>query len=272
MPVNYTTTNLQVNVMKKAQYNEIEPSTNQLYFVEYDGTNVFVKSVGEEAPDSPSEGDKYLNTEDVLLYTYRDGSWGDGEIPSEDTFYVESENGEIYVYDGTEIKQIGGSGKAANVDTVTTSLNSENQIQAIGVMNKNGNTPKYDWVGTKEQYDALGSYNENWIYYIVDPNSTSGNMSLSNVYQRLNAAWAWENNGNVVFTVPSPVAGFKTYSNAETMIISSTITDWDGETSITDSNGTYTRDTADDTVFGSIAPDSKNQFLTVYDLLTAIKG
>lgn len=272
MTSNNTTTNLQINVMKKSQYNSITPEADELYFVEYDDSTEFVKSAGDTPPSPAQNGDRYLNTTTNLLYTYTNGAWDSGEIPSENTFYIESVNNEIYVYDGTQLQQVGGSGKAANVDNLTTSLNSENQIQAIGVMNKNGNTPKYDWVGTKEQYDALSSYNENWIYYIVDNSSSSGNMSLNNVYNRLNAAWAWERNGTVVFTVPSPVAGFKTYSDATNMVVSSTILNWDGETSITDSSGTYTRDTADDTIFGNIAPDSKNQFLTVYDLLTAIKG
>ena len=272
MPSNVTTTNLQVNVLNRNQYKAITPSTSELYFVEDDDMTVFVKSVGTTPPETPSEGDKYLNTETKLIYTYKNGAWDEGIEPSTYSMYVGNENGDIYVYDGTNIRQIGGSGEAANVDNITTKLNSVNQIQAVGLINKNGGTPKFDWVGTKEQYDALESYNDNWIYYIVDSNSTSGNMSLNNVYNRLNAAWAWIRNGTVVYTVPSPVAGFKTYSNVENMTISSTIIDWNGETSITDSNGTYTRDAVNDTVFGSIAPDSKNQFLTVYDLLTAIKG
>lgn len=274
MSSNVTTTNLQVNVLNRSQYKSLTPSINELYFVEDDDMTVFVKSVGETPPENPQEGDKYIDTRTNLLYTYEDGSWGEGTPPSVYSMYVGNTNGEIYVYDEetSTVKQIGGSGQAANVDNITTTLNNLNQIQASGVINKNGGTPKFDWVGTKEQYDALSSYNDNWIYYIVDNSSTSGNMSLNNVYNRLNAAWAWIRNGVVVYTVPSPVAGFKTYSNATNMTISSTITDWNGETSITDSNGTYTRDAADDTVFGSIAPDSKNQFLTVYDLLTAIKG
>ena len=271
MTTDVTTTNLKVNVLSRAQYDSIEPNNDELYFVETDDTTVFIKSAGESAPANPSVGDKYLNTSTNLLYTYEDGSWGDGVTPDTGVFYIESENNEIYAYDGTEVKQVGGSGKAANVDTVTTSLNSDNQIQAIGVLNKNGNTPKYDWVGTKQQYDALQTYNDNWIYYIVDSDS-SGNMSLNNVLNRLNAAYAWSRNGSIVYTVPCPVEGFKTYSNAENLTVSSTIQSYVDGVSITDLNGTYTRDSANDTVFGDAAPDSKNQFLTVYDLIKAIKG
>lgn len=273
MTTDVSTKNLQINVMNRSQYDSITPENNQLYFVEYDDTTTFVKSAGDTAPSNPSDGDQYLNTSNNKIYTYEDGSWGEGETPSTGTMYVDKTTNEIYVYDGSTLRQVGGSGQAANVDGVTTSLNQNDEIQAIGVINKNGNTPKYDWVGTKQQYDALQTYNDNWIYYIVDSSSSSGNMSLSNVYNRLNAAWAWIYNGTVVFTVPCPVAGFKTYSNAQTMTVSSTITSTSGDdTTITDSIATYTRDTADDTVFGNIPNDSKNQFLTVYDLLTAIKG
>lgn len=273
MSTDKTTSNLQINVMRRSQYDAIDnPSDDQLYFVEYDDKVYFVKSAGEEPPENPSEGDQYLNTDDNLIYTYTNGSWGEGETPSEGTTYVESVNNEIYVYDGTELKQIGGSGKAANVDTVTTSLNIDNQIQTIGVIDKNSGNPKYDWMGTKQEYDALGTYNSNWIYYIVDDNSPTGNISLTNVFNRLNAAYAWINNGTVVYTVPSPVEGYKTYSDATNMTVSSTITAYVEDVSITDGTGTYTRDTADDTVFGEISPDTKNQFLTVYDMLKAIKG
>ena len=97
-------------------------------------------------------------------------------------------------------------------------------------------------------------------------------MSLNNVLNRLNAAYAWSRNGSIVYTVPCPVEGFKTYANAENLTVSSTIQSYVDGVSITDLNGTYTRDSANDTVFGDAAPDSKNQFLTVYDLIKAIKG
>jgi len=274
MTTDVTTTNLKVNVLSRNQYEAITPNTDELYFVEEDDLHRIVGSVSDTAPASPQDGDTYINSSTKLLYTYSsaDSSWGDGEPLSEGTLYVDGTNNDVYIWDGTNVRQVGGSGTAANVDGVTTSLNSNDEIQAIGVINKNGNTPKYDWVGTKAQYDALGSYNENWIYYIVDNDSPSGNMSLNNVLNRLNAAYAWTRNGNVVYTVPCPVEGFKTYANPQTLTVSSTIQSYVEDVSITDLNGTYTRDSANDSVFVDAVPDSKNQFLTVYDLIKAIKG
>ena len=272
MTTDATTTNLQINVMNKSQFEDITPADNQLYFVENDESHTFVKSVSDTAPENPSSGDKYVNTTTKKIYTFTDGSWGSGEDLSEDSIYVKSDDGTMFVYDGTNVSQIGGNGNALNVDNITNILDENNKIRVIGVIDKNSGNPKYDWIGTKQQYNNLQTYNDNWIYYITDSDSTSGNYSLNNVYNRLNAAYAWTRNGTVVYTVPSPVEGFKTYSNPETLVVSSTITGYDGETSITDANGTYTRDTTNDTVFGLVPPESKSQFLTVYDLLKAIKG
>lgn len=273
MTTDVTTTNLGINVLSRAQYDNIQnPSTDQLYFVEYDDTHTVVGSVSDTAPTNPQEGETYINTTSKKLYTYVSSTWDAGEDLSQDVLYIDGTNNDLYVWDGTNVRQVGGSGTAANVDGVTTSLNANDEIQAIGLIDKNSGNPKYDWVGTKQEYDALQTYNSNWIYYIVDDTASTGNTSLTNVYNRLNAAYAWINNGNVVYTVPCPVEGFKTYSDAENMTISSTIVSYVEDTSITDGTGTYTRDTTNDTVFGGIPNDSKNQFLTVYDLLKAIKG
>lgn len=275
MTTDVTTSNLKVNLLSRAQYDTITPNNDELYFIEEDDTHRIVGSVSDTAPSSPSDGDTYINTTTKLLYTYSssDNSWGEGDTLSQDTLYIDGTNNDMYIWDGTNVRKVGGSGGAAgNVDGVTTSLNINDQIQAIGVINKNGNTPKYDWVGTQQEYDALQTYNTNWIYYIVDSNNPTGNMSLNNVLNRLNAAYAWTNGGTTVYTVPCPVAGFKTYANPQTLTVASTIQSCVDDVSVTDLNGTYTRDSQNDTVFGDATPDSKNQFLTVYDLVKAIKG
>ena len=274
MTQDVTTTNLKVNVLSRPQYETITPNQDELYFVESDDAHRIVGSVSDTAPSSPSDGDTYINTTTGLLYTYStiDQSWGDGEVLNEDTLYVDGSSNIIYIWDGTTVRQVGGAGGAGNIDGVTTTLNANDEIQAIGVIDKNSGNAKYDWVGTKQEYDALGTYNSNWIYYIVD-NSSSGNMSLSNVLNRLNAAYAWTNGANTVYTVPCPVAGFKTYSDPVNLTVLSTITAVaNDETTITDALRTYTRDAVNDSVFGDAVPDAKNQFLTVYDLVKAIKG
>ena len=60
---------------------------------------------------------------------------------------------------------------APSVDNVTTTLNSSDEIQAIGVIEKNTSSVKYDWVGTYAQWVA-GRENhtilDSWICYITD--------------------------------------------------------------------------------------------------------
>ena len=60
------------------------------------------------------------------------------------------------------------------VDEKTISKNDEDKIQSIGVMEKNKNTPSYDWVGTEKEYNALGVYNNDWTYFITDDYTGAG--------------------------------------------------------------------------------------------------
>lgn len=58
-------------------------------------------------------------------------------------------------------------------DNVTISKDANDKLQAIGTLQKNGNTPKYDWIGTLAEYNALGTYRNDWLYYITDDNVIS---------------------------------------------------------------------------------------------------
>ena len=69
-----------------------------------------------------------------------------------------------------------GSGSAMNVDDITTTLNANDEIQAIGVIEKNDSSVKYDWVGTESEWIAgrsNGSIEDDWICYIIDDNVAS---------------------------------------------------------------------------------------------------
>lgn len=63
---------------------------------------------------------------------------------------------------------------AGNIDAVyetdeqTITVNQDEKLQVIGTINKNTLTPKYDWVGTKAEYDALEEKNEDWLYFVTD--------------------------------------------------------------------------------------------------------
>lgn len=63
---------------------------------------------------------------------------------------------------------------AGNIDAVyetdeqTITINQNEKLQVIGTINKNTLAPKYDWVGTKAEYDALENKNEDWLYFVTD--------------------------------------------------------------------------------------------------------
>ena len=64
-----------------------------------------------------------------------------------------------------------GGGSAMNVDNITTELNQSQEIQAVGVIEKNKSLPKYDWIGTYEEWTTARRNDEiddSWICYITD--------------------------------------------------------------------------------------------------------
>ena len=77
---------------------------------------------------------------------------------------------------------------------------------------------------------------------------------------------------HTVYTIPSPQTGYHTYAD-ENLEPVSTITAVNmNNNTITDGLYTYTRDSASDKIFTAVSPDSKNQLISMADLLNAIKG
>lgn len=73
-------------------------------------------------------------------------------------------------------------GGSASADGVTINTNSSDELQAIGLINKNpasgATNPKYDWVGTLSEYNAqsVATAHPDWICYITD--DVSGGTSV----------------------------------------------------------------------------------------------
>ena len=63
---------------------------------------------------------------------------------------------------------------AGNIDAVyetdeqTITVNQNEKLQVIGTINKNTLTPKYDWIGTKAEYNDLEQIHDDWLYFITD--------------------------------------------------------------------------------------------------------
>jgi len=104
------------------------------------------------------------------------------------------------------------------------------------------------------------------------------NKVFGNLRANINYACGYYWTGSVtedvhtVYTVPGPQTGFHTYSD-ENLTQSSIITAVNtNNNTITDGNYTYTRNSSLDRVFTSVSQDSRQQLISMADLLNAIKG
>ena len=61
-------------------------------------------------------------------------------------------------------------GGSVTTDGVTINTNADDEIQAIGVIEKNAGNVKYDWVGTSAEYTAqdVATLHPTWVCYITD--------------------------------------------------------------------------------------------------------
>ena len=61
-------------------------------------------------------------------------------------------------------------GSVINTDGVTINTNADDELQAIGVIEKNAGNVKYDWVGTSAEYTAqnVATLHPDWVCYITD--------------------------------------------------------------------------------------------------------
>lgn len=272
MSTDISTTNLQINILSKKQYHDIEPSVGELYFVE-DENIIMLSSVGEE-PLNPTNGDRYYSTTNNKIFTYNNG-WDNGIIPENDIIYISKSTGYSYVYDGT--KMISSSGYMG-VDETTITKNDNDELQVIGIANKNidGESTTYTWVGTLAEYQEqnIANLHPEWVCYITDDGAISNDMSLSNIVNRLNRAWCWSNITEQVetqiYTIPNPEIGFKTYTSTE-LDVYGTVDNISDEKLISNSKE-FVRASGGDKIFDGIPEDFKEEVLTVYDLLKAIKG
>lgn len=61
-------------------------------------------------------------------------------------------------------------GGSVTTDGVTINTNTDDELQAIGVIEKNAGNVKYDWVGTSAEYTAqnVATLHPTWVCYITD--------------------------------------------------------------------------------------------------------
>jgi len=76
-------------------------------------------------------------------------------------------------------------GSIINTDGVTINTNADDELQAIGVIEKNAGNVKYDWVGTSAEYTAqnVATLHPDWVCFITDDEipSNFANTDISNL-------------------------------------------------------------------------------------------
>lgn len=192
MTTNVSIDKLKINVLTRTQYDASDKNNDELYFVEESETNTWLIAVTDVVPSTANVNDRYYNSNTKLIYTWDGTSWTNAISPSADDLYIDKSDNSTYAWDGTNLIQIGSSGgiTSDDIDGETITLNESSKLQANGLVNQNEGKV-YNWVGTKAEYNALEEIHDDWLYYITDDEYSSGNTSLSNVYNRLNRAYAW---------------------------------------------------------------------------------
>ena len=68
-----------------------------------------------------------------------------------------------------------GGGGSVDIDGVTITTNSDDEIQAVAVIDNNGNALK-TWTGTKAQFDDITAKDNNTFYNVTDDIGTSNGI------------------------------------------------------------------------------------------------
>jgi len=94
---------------------------------------------------------------------------------------------------GTNIKTLNnesilGSGNievksAPDLDNITINKNSSDELQAIGVVDKNSGNSIYYWVGTKAEYEEqdIATQHPDWVCYITDDENIQGGLEVCDI-------------------------------------------------------------------------------------------
>lgn len=115
----------------------------------------------EKLPDQLGQSGKFLTTNGAYA------SWGNipAELPSQ-----LGQSGKVLSTNGSTAQWIEYS-PTPDTDGTTVSINSSDKLQAIGTIEKNTSSVKYDWVGTYDEWVAGRTNNsipDSWICYITD--------------------------------------------------------------------------------------------------------
>lgn len=140
-------------------------------FLTTDGSSASWAVVPSTLPTQTGQSGKFLTTDGT------DASWANVDaLPSQS-----GQSGKYLTTNGTTASWSTVSA-SVSYDGDTINENSSNELQAIGVIEKNAGNIKYDWVGTLAQWQAgrtAETIPDSWFCYIIDDESTSIQVSWS---------------------------------------------------------------------------------------------
>ena len=140
-------------------------------FLTTDGSSASWATVPSTLPTQTGQSGKFLTTDGT------DASWANVDaLPSQS-----GQSGKYLTTNGTTASWSTVSA-SVSYDGDTINENSSNELQAIGVIEKNAGNVKYDWVGTLAQWQAgrtAETIPDSWFCYIIDDESTSIQVSWS---------------------------------------------------------------------------------------------
>lgn len=137
-------------------------------FLTTDGTDASWATV-DALPSQTGQTGKFLTTDGSAA------SWADVDALPDQT----GQSGKYLTTNGTTATWSTVSATVAS-DGTTINQNTSNELQTIGVIEKNAGDVKYDWVGTLAQWQAgrtNGTIPDSWFCYIIDDESTSIQVS-----------------------------------------------------------------------------------------------
>ena len=132
----------------------------------------------DELPSTVTTNDKYFNKTDNKIYTATADTWGVGEIPSKDNFYINKSDNTLFYFNGETLINIGGAQSGEDLSsiygqineissTVSDLFNHDNNVK--GKFIKNGGY-------MKQYYSSISDFNNaltEGYYQIVGQNITS---------------------------------------------------------------------------------------------------
>lgn len=138
-------------------------------FLTTDGTDASWATV-DALPAQSGQSGKFLTTDGSAA------SWATVDaLPSQS-----GQSGKFLTTNGTTASW--GTAPIPAVDDATISVNTSDELQTIGVIEKNAGDIKYDWVGTLAQWQAgrtAGTIPDTWFCWITDDETTGVQVSWS---------------------------------------------------------------------------------------------